>query len=87
MTALGVSSPATLVSAVTFTAWVLHVSRVEQPVRLDTGPAAGRAQFGPSYQRAASWQASFAVITLAARVGTALGAVAALAFLLAVGRR
>ena len=55
---------AALVSAVMFTAWALYVSLVEHPARLDSGPASGRAQFRPSYRRAAPWQASFALITL-----------------------
>ena len=34
------------------------------PDGVASGPAAGRAQFRPSYHRAAPWQASFAAITL-----------------------
>jgi Domain of unknown function (DUF1772) len=62
---------AALVSAVMFTAWALYVSLVEHPARLDSGAAAGRAQFRPSYRRAAPWQASFALITLLSGLATA----------------
>ena len=61
---------AALVSAVMFTAWALYVSLVEHPARLDSGAAAGRAQFRPSYRRAAPWQASFALITLLSGLAT-----------------
>jgi hypothetical protein len=63
---------AALVSAVMFTAWALYVTLVEHPARLDSGAAAGRAQFRPSYRRAAPWQASFALITLLSGVATGL---------------
>ena len=58
------SIAATLVTTVMFTAWALYIMLVEHPARVASGPAAGRAQFRPSYHRAAPWQASFAAITL-----------------------
>ena len=61
-----------LVSAVMFTTWALYISLVEHPARLDSGGGSGRAQFQPSYRRAAPWQASFAVISCASGVATAL---------------
>jgi Domain of unknown function (DUF1772) len=61
-----------LVSAVMFTTWALYISLVEHPARLDSGAGPGRAQFQPSYRRAAPWQASFAVIACASGVATAL---------------
>jgi Anthrone oxygenase len=70
---LGLSAAAATVSATAFTAWALYISVVEHPARLDSGGAAGRAQFRPSYRRAAPWQASFAVIgCLAGIVGATL---------------
>jgi hypothetical protein len=64
VSAAALLTSAALVSAVTFTAWALYVTLVEHPARIASGAAAGRAQFGPSYHRAAPWQASFAVIAL-----------------------
>jgi hypothetical protein len=63
---------AALVSTTVFTAWALYITLVEHPARVASGPAAGRAQFGPSYQRAAPWQASFAVIALLAGIAVAV---------------
>jgi hypothetical protein len=65
MTAAGLAAAAAMVSATAFTAWALYISVVEHPARLDSGAAAGRAQFRPSYRRAAPWQASFAAIAFA----------------------
>jgi hypothetical protein len=62
MTAAGLAATAAMVSATAFTAWALYISVVEHPARLDSGGATGRAQFRPSYRRAAPWQASFAMI-------------------------
>jgi Domain of unknown function (DUF1772) len=53
-----------MITASTFTAWALYITLVEHPARLDSGAAAGRAQFRPSYRRAAPWQASLAVLAL-----------------------
>jgi acyl dehydratase len=72
MTAAGLAASAAMVSATTFTAWALYVSVVEHPARLDIGGAAGRAQFRPSYRRAAPWQASLAAIAFLS--GTTLAA-------------
>jgi len=72
MTTAGAAAAAAMVSATTFTAWALYVSVVEHPARLDLGGTAGRAQFGPSYRRAAPWQASFAAVALVS--GAALAA-------------
>jgi hypothetical protein len=51
---------AAVLSATMFTSWALYITLVEHPARLDSGAAAGRAQFRPSYRRAAPWQAAFA---------------------------
>jgi hypothetical protein len=64
MTAVGLSAAAATVSTTAFTAWALYVTLVEHPARLDSGAGSGRAQFRPSYRRAAPWQASFAAIAL-----------------------
>ena len=72
MTALGLAAAAATVSGTAFTAWALYVTLVEHPARLDSGGSCGRAQFQPSYRRAAPWQASFAAISLLA--GGAAGA-------------
>jgi Domain of unknown function (DUF1772) len=61
---------AALVSATVFTAWALYITLVEHPARVASGPVAGRAQFRPSYHRAAPWQASFALIAVVS--GTAV---------------
>jgi hypothetical protein len=66
MSALGLARTAAMVSATVFTAWALYVSLVEHPARIDSGADAGRAQFRPSYRRAAPWQAAFAAIALMA---------------------
>ena len=63
---LGLAAAAATVSGTAFTAWALYVTLVEHPARLDSGARSGRAQFQPSYRRAAPWQASFAVISLLA---------------------
>ena len=60
-----------LVSTTVFAAWALYITLVEHPARLASGPAAGRAQFGPSYHRAAPWQASVAAIALVSGVAVA----------------
>lgn len=60
-----------LVSAVMFTTWALYISLVEHPARLDSGAGPGRAQFQPSYRRAAPWQASFAVVACTSGAATA----------------
>jgi hypothetical protein len=72
MSAAGLSATAAMVSAVTFTAWALYISVVAHPARLESGGAAGRAQFRPSYRRAAPWQASLAAIALVS--GTVMAA-------------
>jgi len=59
-----VLTTAALVSAATFAAFALYVTLVEHPARIASGAGAGRAQFGPSYRRAAPWQASLAAIAL-----------------------
>jgi hypothetical protein len=63
---LGLAAAAATVSGTAFTAWALYVTLVEHPARLDSGASSGRAQFQPSYRRAAPWQASFAAISLLA---------------------
>ena len=63
---------AALISAIMFASWALYVTLVEHPARLDSGAGPGRAQFQPSYRRAAPWQASFAVIGCAAGAATAI---------------
>jgi hypothetical protein len=62
--ALGLVATAATVSGTAFTSWALYVTLVEHPARLDSGATCGRAQFQPSYRRAAPWQASFAAISL-----------------------
>ena len=64
MSAATLFGAAALVSTATFTAWALYITLVEHPARIASGAAAGRAQFRPSYHRAAPWQASFAAIAL-----------------------
>ena len=66
MTIRGLATAAAMITASTFTAWALYITLVEHPARLDSGAAAGRAQFRPSYRRAAPWQASFAVLAFVA---------------------
>ena len=66
MNPLGLAAAAATVSGTAFTAWALYVTLVEHPARLDSGARSGRAQFQPSYRRAAPWQASFAMISLLA---------------------
>ena len=66
MNPLGLAAAAATVSGTAFTAWALYVTLVEHPARLDSGASSGRAQFQPSYRRAAPWQASFAAISLLA---------------------
>ncbi|PYO18075.1 MAG: DUF1772 domain-containing protein [Candidatus Rokuibacteriota bacterium] len=61
-----------IASAALFTAWALYVSLVEHPARMETGPAAARTEFRPSYRRAAPWQASFAILTLASGLAASL---------------
>jgi hypothetical protein len=68
----GVFPAAALISAIMFASWALYVTLVEHPARLDSGAGPGRAQFRPSYRRAAPWQASFAVIACAAGVAMAI---------------
>jgi hypothetical protein len=68
----GVFPTAALISAIMFTSWALYVTLVEHPARLDSGAGSGRAQFQPSYRRAAPWQASFAVIAGVAGAATAI---------------
>ena len=65
MTLRALAAAAAMITASTFTAWALYITLVEHPARLDSGAAAGRAQFRPSYRRAAPWQASFAVLAFA----------------------
>ncbi|HEX9820185.1 MAG TPA: DUF1772 domain-containing protein [Methylomirabilota bacterium] len=67
----GVLTTAAVLSATLFTSWALYITLVEHPARLDSGADAGRAQFGPSYRRAAPWQASFAAIALVSGVAAA----------------
>ena len=87
MSAANVLATAALVSAATFAAFALYVTLVEHPARLASGAAAGRAQFRPSYQRAAPWQASLAVVALASGAAVAVlsGRLVWLAGALAVG--
>ncbi|PYN31666.1 MAG: DUF1772 domain-containing protein [Candidatus Rokuibacteriota bacterium] len=59
-------------SAGLFTAWALYVSLVEHPARMETGPAAARNEFRPSYRRAAPWQASFAGLTFVSALAASL---------------
>ena len=59
-------------SAGLFTAWAFYVALVEHPARMETGPAAARNEFRPSYRRAAPWQASSAVLALASGLGASL---------------
>ena len=68
----GVFATAALISAIMFSSWALYVTLVEHPARLDSGAGPGRAQFQPSYRRAAPWQASFALIAGVAGVVTAV---------------
>ena len=72
MSGLGVAAAAATVSGTAFTAWAVYIALVEHPARLDSGAASGRAQFRPSYQRAAPWQASFAAIALVSGLAAAL---------------
>lgn len=51
-----------VVCAIMFASWALYVSLVEHPARMASGAGPGRAQFRPSYRRAAPWQASFALV-------------------------
>jgi len=64
MSGLGLAAAAATVSSTAFTAWAVYITLVEHPARLDSGATSARAQFGPSYHRAAPWQASFAAIAL-----------------------
>jgi len=64
VSATAMLAAAALVSTTAFTSWALYITLVEHPARVASGPVAGRAQFRPSYHRAAPWQASFALIAL-----------------------
>ena len=66
---IGVLATAAVLSAAMFTTWAFYITLVEHPARLDSG--AGRAQFRPSYRRAAPWQAAFAAIALVSGAATA----------------
>ena len=68
---IGVLATAAVLSATLFTTWALYIAVVEHPARLDSGAGAGRAQFRPSYRRAAPWQAAFAAIALVSGAATA----------------
>lgn len=62
---------AALLGATMFTSWALYISLVEHPARLESGPAAGRAQFRASYRRAAPWQVAFALLACLGGAGVA----------------
>ena len=72
MSGLGLSTAAATVSGTAFTAWAIYIALVEHPARLDSGAACARAQFRPSYHRAAPWQASFAAIALDSGIAAGL---------------
>jgi hypothetical protein len=61
-----------IIASAMFAGGALYVSIVEQPARMAAGMAAARAQFGPSYDRAAIWQGGSAVIALAVGVAAAI---------------
>ncbi len=61
-----------ILSAALFTAWAIYVTLVEHPARLAAGPAAGVAQFRPSYRRAAIYQASLAVICVLSAIAATI---------------
>ena len=61
-----------IASAIMFASWALYVTLVEHPARLQSGAAAGRAQFRASYRRAAPWQVVFDLVALVGGVATAL---------------
>ena len=46
----------------TFSGAAIYINLVEHPARLECGPAAAVAEFGPSYRRAAVMQASLAAV-------------------------
>jgi hypothetical protein len=71
MSGLGLAAAAATVSGSAFTAWAVYIVLVEHPARLDSGATSARAQFRPSYQRAAPWQASFAAIALLSGIAAA----------------
>ena len=53
-----------MASTLLFALWALYISLVEHPARISAGPAAGLAQWRPSYARAAPWQAGAAALAL-----------------------
>jgi hypothetical protein len=61
-----------VLSAAMFAGGALYISLVEHPARRKAGIAVALAEFRPSYQRAAPWQASTAAISLLAGTGAAL---------------
>ena len=62
---------AALLGATMFASWALYITLVEHPARLESGPAAGRAQVRASYRRAAPWQLGVAVLALLSGAATA----------------
>jgi hypothetical protein len=69
---MGVLAAVSLGSATMFAAWALYVTVVEHPARLESGAAAGRAQFRASYRRAAPWQVVFDLAAVAGGIASAL---------------
>jgi Domain of unknown function (DUF1772) len=69
---MGMLAAISIASATLFASWALYMTLVEHPARLESGAAAGRAQFRGSYRRAAPWQVAFALVAVAGGVALAL---------------
>lgn len=61
-----------MMSAALFAGGALYISVVEHPARMKVGIDVARAEFGPSYRRAAPWQALSAALSLLAGLLAAL---------------
>jgi Domain of unknown function (DUF1772) len=61
-----------IASATMFASWALYITLVEHPARLESGAAAGRAQFRASYRRAAPWQVLFDLVAMVGGIASAL---------------
>jgi Domain of unknown function (DUF1772) len=59
-------------SATLFASWAFYVTLVEHPARLESGAAAGRAQFRASYRRAAPWQVVFDLVAVVGGIASGL---------------
>jgi hypothetical protein len=69
---MGVLAAVSIGSATMFASWALYITLVEHPARLESGAAAGRAQFRASYRRSAPWQVVFDLVAVVGGIASAL---------------